>query len=493
MSLLKKLAGQTALYGLPSIMVRFLNYLLVPIHVKCFDPAEYGVITELYAYVAFLVILLTYGMETTYFKFCLHHPKKLVFNTIMSLMIISSTFFMVGGSFSVDTIAQWLSYTSHPEYITWLIITLGLDALAAIPLANLRQEDKALKFAAVNTISIGVNILLNLFFIKYCFGKYNQGETNTLMRWTFDPAIGVGYVFLANLIASAVKLLLLAPQFTSWRPALQTQLIKPMFAYALPLVVVGLAGTVNETFSRGFFKYFLEPRIGYNATMTELGIFGAVYKLSILITLFIQAYRYAAEPFFFQQSKGENSGKGVYVQMMNIFTFIVFGLFLLVTLFLDWFKLFIDNPAYWSGLKVVPVLLLANAFLGISYNLSIWYKLSGKTSYGAYISVIGALVTLGLNYALIPRFGYVGAAWSTLACYTSLMVLSFLAGQRYYPIPYQWQKNLGFLLFAMAIYFADAQYNIGMGALQIAIKSVFLLTFAAVFLWVEKPKMIFRS
>jgi len=264
-----------------------------------------------------------------------------------------------------------------------------------------------------------------------------------------------------------------------------------MLIYSLPIMLTGLAGLVNETFSRGFFKYFLEDKIGYKATMYQLGIFGGVYKLSIVITLFVQAYKFAAEPFFFKQSK-EADGKMIYVQMLNVFSFIVFSMFLLVTLFIDFFKYFINNPEYWAGLKIVPILLMANAFLGISYNLSIWYKLSGKTIYGVYITLIGAGITIVLNWFLIPTLGYVGAAWSTFACYTSIMVCSFLWGQKFYPIPYQIGKNLGFLALTLILFFADRFLALGVSPLGLFIKVVFLLIFAATFIWVEKPKVLFK-
>lgn len=492
MSLLRKLAGQTALYGLPSILGRFLNYLLVPIHLSQFSPDVYGVITELYSYVAFFVVLLTYGMETAFFKFSITHEKEKVYSNALGSILITTLLFLGLGLFFSHSVASALDYEQHPEYIVWFALILGLDALSAIPMAKLRQEDRAIKFAVVNLSSIAVVIAVNLFFIAYCMPNYREGNTNWLIDTCYNPQFGVAYVFIANLAASGVKCLLMYSELIKIKLKFEFKLMKEMLVYAIPLLIASLAGIINETFSRGFFKYFLEPKIGYKATMYQLGIFGGVYKLSILITLFIQAYRYAAEPFFFQQSKELDGGKGLYVQMMNVFTFIVFGMFLLVTLFIDVFKGFLNNPEYYVGLKIVPILLLANAFLGISYNLSVWYKLSGKTMYGAYISIIGALVTLALNWLLIPSMGYVGAAWSTLACYGTIMILSFLLGQKYYRIPYQLWKNLGFLALALALFFVDKYFVPGIGVLPFIIKFVFLLIFAGVFLLVEKPTALFK-
>lgn len=491
MSLLRKLAGQTALYGLPSILGRFLNYLLVPIHLRQFSPDVYGVITELYAYMAFFVVILTYGMETAFFKFSITHEKEKVYSNALGSILVTTGIFLVCGLVFSNSVASSIDYGDHPEYVIWFALILGLDALSSIPMARLRQEDKAMKFAFVNMSSIVVMILVNLFFVGYCMPHYRAGETNWLIDALYDPSLGVGYVFIANLSASGLKCLLMYRELFKIKLKFEFGLVKEMLIYALPLLFASLAGIVNETFSRGFFKWFLEDKIGHKATMYQLGIFGAVYKLSILITLFIQAYRYAAEPFFFQHSK-ESTGKGLYVQMMNIFTFIVFGMFLMVTLFIDVFKQFLNNEEYYQGLGIVPILLLANAFLGISYNLSVWYKLSGKTIYGAYIAVAGAAVTLILNWLLIPTMGYVGAAWSTLACYGSIMTLSFIFGQRFYPIPYQLGKNLGFLALALAIFFIDKYFVPTGGFIGYLIKTVFLIIFAAAFLLVEKPKTLFK-
>ncbi len=491
MSALKKLAGQTAVYGLPSILGRFLFYLLVYVHVKQFSPDVYGIITELFAYTALFIALLTYGMETAFFRFSLNHPKDSVYNNALGSIVISSGLFLLAGLLFASPIATFLGYQAHPEYISWLLAILAFDSLAAIPLARLREENKAFKFATINLGSVFINIIINLFFIGYCMPMAKAGHTNFLIEALYNPNIGVGYVFLANVVGSGLKCLLLYKEFFQLRFNWNFKLYREMLIYALPIMLTGVAGIVNETFSRGFFKYFLEDKIGYKATMYQLGVFGGVYKLSILITLFVQAYKYAAEPFFFKQSK-EADGKQVYVQMLNVFSFIVFGLFLVVTLFIDYFKYFINNEAYWEGLKIVPILLLANAFLGISYNLSVWYKLSGKTIYGVYITAIGAFITIALNWLLIPSLGYVGAAWSTFACYGSLMIFSYLWGQKFYPIPYQIGKNVGFLVLALVLFFTDKYLNLGVTLFGVCSKVVFLLIFAAVFLWVEKPKILFK-
>lgn len=482
MSGLRKLAGQTALYGLSSIIGRFFNYLLTPLYTSklVFQPEQYGIITEMYAYVAFLVVALTYGMETAFFRFYAkdENRKSPVYSTaVSSLLLTSSLFILVAFAFSPQ-LASALGYPNNVEYITWFAIIVGLDALVSIPMAKLRAENKAVQFASINFAFIFINIGLNLFFLAYCMPKYKLGETNWLIETFYDPETGVGYVFISNLIASICRFLLLAPSFLRAKFRLALKEWGPMLKYALPLLIAGLAGIVNETLDRALLKWMLLPKLGEEATMAQIGIYGACYKLSIIITLFIQAYRYAAEPFFFNQAKHENS-RETYARLMNYFVIVILSIFLMVTLFIDFFKYFIPNPAYWEGLTVVPILLIANFFLGVYYNQSVWYKLSDKTMYGSYIAILGALVTIGLNLLLIPVFGYVGSAWATLACYFSMVVASFVLGHRFYPIPYKWKSLVLLLVSALGLYFASEWVSISGGLMKylfhLALLSVFLI------------------
>jgi O-antigen/teichoic acid export membrane protein len=444
MSILRKLAGQTAIYGLSSIVGRFLNYLLVPLHTAVFLPSQYGVITEMYAYVAFLIILLTYGMETAYFRYSTlqgHLPQK-VFSTVLSSLSVTTVIFIIWAILFAQPVADWLLYPDNSEYVLWFALIIGLDAVASIPLARLRQEEQAKTFAAVNIGNVLVNIGLNIFFLGYCMPLVAGGGGNWLTDTFYEPATGVGYVFISNLVASGVKFLLLTPtmlrNFT--RPDLS--LLRPMLVYALPLLIAGLAGMVNETIDRILLKRMLMPLLGETATMEQVGIYGACYKISILITLMIQAFRYAAEPFFFSQEK-EAGSRELYAKVMTWFVWVLAGTFLGVMLFIDLFRYLVPNQAYWEGLRVVPILLIANIFLGMYYNQSVWYKLSGRTAYGAGIAIMGAIITLAINLALIPSIGYMASAWATLACYGSMMVVSYLLGQRFYPVPYR----VGMLVF----------------------------------------------
>lgn len=449
---LKKLAGQTAIYGLSSILGRFLNYLLTPLWTGIFSTEQFGIITEMYAYVAFLVVLLTYGMETAYFRFSNKNKKdSTIFSTILISVASSTVFFIAVCTLFAQDIADALMYPNHKEYIIWFAIIVGTDALASLPLAKLRHQHKAIKFASVNLLNVGVNIGLNWFLLVYCKDQYDAGITNFWVDTFYNPNIGVGYIFIANLIASVVKFLAVVPNLLDSGFVFNKSLYKKMLRYAFPLLFVGLAGIVNETLDRILLKQILLDRIGLKSTMEQLGIYGANYKLSIIITMFIQAFRYAAEPFFFAQEK-EMGSKKMYSKVMNYFIIVVSTMFLVVMLYLDLFKYFIRDEEYWVGLKVVPILLLANIFLGVYFNLSIWYKLSAKTGFGALISIFGAIVTIILNLLLIPKFGYMGCAWATLCCYFSMVVVSYKLGKQHYPIRYNIKKAGVYLSLALLLY-----------------------------------------
>jgi O-antigen/teichoic acid export membrane protein len=490
---LKKLLGQTAIYGLPSIIGRFLNYLLTPLFTNkdVFLPEQYGVITEMYAYVAFLVVLLTYGLETAFFRFYSQSGEKKaqVYSTALWSVVITSFGFIALASVFAQPIADFLGYPNHKEYITWFAIIVGLDALIAIPLAKLRADNKSIKFSIVHISSIVVNIGLNLFFLAYCLPKYQAGDINWLVQTFYNPDIGVGYVFIANLIASVSRFLIMLPDIFRTSFKIDKSLWKQMMIYALPLLFAGLAGIINETLDRALLKWILWPSLGEKATMTQLGIYGACYKLSIVITLFIQAYRYAAEPFFFDQQRSGGAPK-TYASMLHVFFAFVMLAFLGVTLFIDIFKYFIPNEVYWVGLDIVPILLLANVFLGVYYNLSAWYKLTDKTIYGAYIAIGGAALTIALNVILIPILGFRGSACATLACYFSMATVSYYFGQRFFPVPYNIPKLLGYFLLAFGFFLLDHFFIETNSIIGWVAKSIMTLTFmsTAIYLEVILPK-----
>lgn len=490
MKQLKNLAGQTAIYGLSSIIGRFLNYLLVPLHTAVFLPLQFGIITEMYAYVAFLVVLLTYGMETAFFRHSTKEEfdKKNVFSTTLFSLIFSTAIFISLATIFAQPIADWLRYSAFPQYVIWFAIIVGLDAVSSIPLAKLRAENKAGSFAFVNIANVFVNIGLNVFFLGYCLPQYENGVHNFLIDTFYNHEMGVGYVFISNLVASIVKFLLLLPVMFKANFGMNFMLLKQMLFYGFPLLIAGLAGIVNETIDRIMLKRMLIDNLGEAATLTQLGIYGACYKISIIITLFIQAFRYAAEPFFFSQEKEKNA-KEIYSRVMNYFIIVCFAVFLAVMLYIDIIKHFIQNEAFWVGLKVVPILLLANVFLGIYYNLSIWYKLTGKTQFGAYISVFGAAVTIAFNYFAIPVWGYVGSAWATLACYASMTLVSYYFGQINYKVPYRLKNFFLYFIASFALYFVSAKISFETKISMYVFNTFLLFVFFATVFIVEFSKL----
>jgi O-antigen/teichoic acid export membrane protein len=443
MSVVKKLASQTAVYGVSSIVGRVLTYLLVPIYTGAFAAAEYGVVTGLYAYVSFLNVVFTYGMETTYFRFAnrLGTDRQELYDRTLSLLLVSTAGLTALLMLLARPLLGLLDIPpGHEQYAVWVALILGLDALTAIPFARLRLENKARKFAGVKLAGIVANVVLNLFFIVLC-PAVASGQwlpiLAPLVARVYDPTVGVGYVFLSNLVASGLTLLLLWREQLAFRFRLNLTVLKPLLNYAYPLMLMGLAGMVNETLDRILLPKWL-PDNFYpgQSSLTAVGIYGACYKLSIFMSLVIQAFRYAAEPFFFAQSTEKNS-PATFAMIMKWFTLCCAVIFVGISLNVEDFgRLFLRRPEYLQGLVVVPILLLANLFLGVYYNLSVWFKLTDKTYYGTYIGAGGAVLTIALNFLLIPVLGYLGCALATLACYFMMAILCWRLGERHFPVPY---------------------------------------------------------
>lgn len=488
MNTIRTLASQTAIYGVSTIVGRLLNYLLVPLYTRVFQPAEYGVVTELYAYAAFLAVVYTYGMETAFFRFSEKekNPEK-VFSTSWGSLFISSLLISGALILSADYWSRILEYESHPEYIVWFVCIIALDTLATIPFARLRQQQKAIQFAGLKLLNIAINIGLNIFFLVVCPRLNNHWEVIGVI---YDDQIGVGYVFISNLVASTVTLLVLLPIVFRHRFIFDISLWKQMIGYALPLLVVGFAGMTDEMLGRAILKWLLP--YGYEENLRQLGIYGANYKLAVLIALFTQAYRFAAEPLFF--SRASHSGAPqLYARMMKFYVLVQGIFFLVIVLYLDVFQYFIGRQ-YREGLHVVPVLLLAQIALGIYYNLSVWYKLTDLTRLGALIAVGGALLTLVLNIILIPWQGYAGSAWATLICYATLAFVSWHLGQRYLPIDYRWYQLLLYLLIAVLIYVVStsvrAYFSLSVPH-SLMLNTLFLMLYV-IWLWrAEGSKIIF--
>lgn len=485
---LKKLAGQTAVYGLGTIVPRLLNYLLVPFYTRIFVEDQYGIITELYAYMALLLVLLTYGMETAFFRYAEKEKnEKKVFSTALFSIFTTSVLFMLLVFLFIDPLSSLIRYEDHKDYIIIFSAIVALDAFTAIPFAYLRQRNKALRFSIIKIINVSVNIGLNLFWLWLC-PKMLAVNPDSFVQYLYSEEIGVGYVFISNLVASIVTLILVSPQFLRIKLVFDTDLLKRMLTYALPLLVVGVAGMVNEVSDKIIFKYLLTIPDGIanvdEYVMGQLGIYGANYKLAVLMTLFIQMFRYAAEPFFFAQAKEENA-KAVYADVMKYF--VIFGLFIFlgVTMFIDIFKYFI-GPAYWAGLVIVPIVLMANFFLGLFYNLSVWYKLTDLTRYAAVIALIGVVITIVLNILLVPKFSYLGAAWAHFFCYFTIMVLSYFWGRKYFPVNYPLKRIMLYVVAALVLFVADSILRTDDLMVNYAIAALFLGIFGLLVFVLER-------
>lgn len=494
MSDIKKLAGQTAIYGIPTIIGRFLNYFLVPLYTYNIATQNYGVVSELYAYIAFLMVILTYGMETAFFRFSQTEKKKdVVYNTALLSLMSTTTVFLIASFVFINPISSLLQYQDNKNYISLFFLILALDALRAIPYALLRSEQRAARFAFIKSMDIFSNILFNLFFILLCPILYARG--NILVTPWFRPDDLVLYIFISNFFASAISTLLLMPEYLRFRPRFSFGLLKKMLVYALPVMVGGLAGMVNETFDRIALKHLVRVPEGITDAksinqykMSQIGIYGACYKLSIIISLFIQAFRFAAEPFFFSKMKEKNA-KETYSGIMTVFIIFLSLIFLGVMGYMDLFQYFVGEE-YRVGLTTVPILLAANIFLGIYYNLSIWYKVTDKTMYGAYIAIIGAVITLVLNYFLVPIMGYMGAAWTTLACYFSIALICYLFGQKYYPIDYDLKHISIYILSALALYFLMTGLRTETIYLNLIINTLIIIGFIAIAYILDIRKLV---
>jgi O-antigen/teichoic acid export membrane protein len=486
---LKKLASQTAIYGLSSIVGRLLNYLLVPLHTRVFLPDAYGVVTEMYSYVAFLMIVLTYGFETAYFRFARNEEDKpTVYSTsLISLSFSSLLFFLICLVFA-QPIASSIRYPEHSDYIIWFALILSTEAITAVPFAKLRLENRPIRFAFIKLTNISINILVNVFFLMLCpyLLKSDSAFWRDFAQSVYSPDFGVGYVFIANLVASLVTFVMLLPDILKVQKVFNTELWKRMMRYSFPLLIGGLAGITNEMFSRVSLKYQLPEDIA----MHELGVFGACYKVAVLMAIFIQTFRFAAEPFFFTQSK-EKDAKKLYSDVMTWFVIACCLIYIGVLLFMNVVKYFIGE-AYYEGLSVVPILLMANLFLGIFFNLSIWFKLNDKTHFGAWLAIFGAILTIGLNYWWIPLYGYVGASWVTLVVYFSMMMISYFLGQKHYPIEYELLKIILYPLSAFAITYFYPMFLPMDGLLSWIIKVPIFAGFVAVvwYLEIQKKRVI---
>jgi O-antigen/teichoic acid export membrane protein len=490
MSQLKKLAGQTAIYGLSSILGRSINFLLIIVYTAYLDKAALGAFTGIYALIGFLNIVFTYGMETAFFRFSTGKTLDTakVYHTTQSLLITST---LILGS-GIYLLAPWLSevmnYPGQAYLFRWTALILSFDAILAIPFAKLRLENRAIAFAGAKLINILLNVLFNLLLIVWIpewieAGILEQGFLGFQQDW------GVEYILLSNLLANG----LIIP-FVWWRAgffrfSLEKEIIKPMWKYSLPLLFMGLAGVTNELVSRLLFEYVLPMNYFPGMTSREAaGIFGANFKLAILMNLVIQAFKYAAEPFFFRQSTDKNSPQ-LFAKVMHAFILFCSILMIAISVNLYWIgPLFLKGEAYASGFYIVPVLLMGYLLLGVYFNLSIWFKVTDKTGYSFWITFIGALISVAVIVGLVPVWGFMGGALSTLSCYLVMTGICFWYGQKFYPIPYQTGKGILYLVLAFGLSYGGFYLETGMHWIDFFAKNTAVLIFLGVVVLMEKDR-----
>ena len=483
MSAIKKLAGETVIYGVPSIIGRFLNWWLTPLYAWMFLPEEFGILSNILAYVAFLQVVLTYGMETSYFRFAgrSEYPEKVFTTTMISLGITSVIFVALVLGFS-SNISSWISYEGHTNYVIWMGITVALDAMSAIPFAKLRLASKPVRFAMLKSINIALSIILNLFWIYLC-PKILSSNPDSIIRYVYNPNIGIGYAFLSYLVASAITLLLFLPDLKLRISNFDLSLLKKMLKYGWPILVIGIAGMVNLNIDK-----ILLPKL-HSATANpiyQLGVYSASGKLAILMALFIQAFRFSFEPFLFSHYKNEDSKK-VYAVIMKYFVILGLIIFLGVMFYMDILKFFIGSSksGYHEGIKVVPWLLMGNLFLGIFYTQSLWYKLTDQTHYGARFAIVGAIITIALNILFIPFWGFMACGYAFFIASLVMTVISYFVGQKYFPVKYDLKRMGSYLLVALALYLTENVVKFDIAILKLSFNTILMLMFF-LFVWVRE-------
>jgi O-antigen/teichoic acid export membrane protein len=447
---IKSLASETLWYGLSNIVGRFLNYFLSLILIYLYKPAELASVFQVYVIVPFLNILFTLGLETSYFRFSKSQPAQQLFNTINTYILGTTAAFTIIMAIAYAPIISVLDLSQHTTYYFWMLAILAIDTLCAIPFVKLRQQQRPKVFAIIKLLNIVVNVAMVVLFLVIAKGKYEAGHQ--VPTWLYNPQIGVGYFIIANLIASIATFVMLLPQWRGFKFQISTSLLKQIIHYSWPIIIVGFGGMINDFISRLMY-YKLLPGLSRAQLDHEFGVFNASYKLAVLATLFIQVFKMGAEPFFFKQSTQVNAQQ-VYARVTKLFSIICCFLFLIIALNLEVLQYIIalKHKEYAQGLKVVPILTLANIFLGIYYNLTVWYKNTDNTLKGAIITLLGVAITIITNIILVPQLHYLGSAYSTFICYTFMMVVSYIWGQKVYPIPYQTGKIILYFGISIMLY-----------------------------------------
>lgn len=481
---LKSLAKDTAIYGLSSIVGRFLNYLLVPLYTAVIPASTggYGVVSNVYAYTALILVFLTFGMETGFFRFANksgEHPEKVYANTLIFVGGLSLIFVILCMLF-LHPIYALLEYPDHPDYIAMMVLVVALDSFQCIPFAYLRYKKRPIKFASIKLFNIVGNILLNLFFLLLC--PWLDVHAHQLVSWFYRPEYLVGYIFVSNLIMSLVQMFFFIPELRGFSYHVDKVLLKQMISYSFPILVFGVVGILNQTIDKMIYPFLFDDR---QEGLVQLGIYSATSKVAMIMAMFTQAFRYAYEPFVFGKNK-EGDNRKMYSAAMKYFFIFSLLAFLAVMFYMDILRYMVARD-YWEGLSVVAIVMGAEIFKGIYFNLSFWYKLTDETQWGAYFSIIGCAVILVLNIWLVPTYGYVASAWASVAGYGVITLLSYIIGQKKYPVSYPLKDMAVYLILAAVLFVLSQEVIISNVGLRLVFRTLLLLIFIAYILKKDLP------
>lgn len=480
---IKSLAKDTAIYGLSSIIGRFLNWCLVPLHVYIFtDTVEYGKVSYIYGFTALFFILLTYGMETGFFRFMNkdHENPTTVYSTSLISLATTSISFIVLCFVFISPISSWMKYTDHPDHILMMAIVVAMDAFMCIPFAYLRYKKRPIRFASLKLIFIFFNIFFNVFFLVICPSLYQSHPH--IIDWFYKPSFGIGYIFLANLISTLSVLIMLIPELTGFRYKFDRKLLNRILKYSYPLLILGIAGVINQTVAQLVYPHIFTTQ---KEAYSQLGIYNACLKITVIITMFTQAFRYAYEPFIFNKNKDKDNTKA-YADAMKFFIIFALLVFLCVVAYMDIFK-YIVSSNYAVGINIVPIAMMGEIFFGIYFNLSVWYKLTDKTMFGAIFSIFGCIITVLINIIFVPIYGYIASAWATFFCNLIIMTLSYFVGKRYFPIKYDLKTIFIYFAFAFVVYMLVVQVNIDNEVIRMIYRTLLILIFITVIIKRDLP------
>ena len=481
----RKLAGQTLIYGLGTIVPRFLNYgILTFFYTRIFSKAEYGIITELYAWMVLLLIILTYGMETGFFRFSQNKDEyERVYSTSIISLIITSILFVLIVFIFIDPFSALLNYSNNQDYIKMFAGIVAIDAVCAIPFARLRKEDRPVVFSIIKIMNVILTIGVVLFLLKVAPVIYKNN--NGWFRQIYDPDYGVGYVFLGNLIGSAATLIMLLPIIFRTKMVFNWSIWKRMLLYSVPLLIAGLSGSISDTLDKVLLRRMIGPEYG----LQTVGVYGAGYKIAVLMALFIQMFRFAAEPFFFERAKHDNA-KETYALVMKYFVIIMLFIYLIINLYISGIQ-FIVGAGFREAMVVVPIVSMAYLLYGIYVNHSIWYKLNDLTRFGIYITVIGAIITILLNVLLIPAYGYMASAWAHVASYGAMIAMSFIFAEKHYKVNYNMIKLIPYFLIATGLVIFGSLFKYPNILVEYIVNTIFIVLFVVYAQYKDKVLTVF--